>query len=225
MYPASSTPTVLLLVDIQEGFKHPTHWGKACSTPTFKANVVALLEAARRHNHSTKPEHHAVQIIHIHHHSTSPDSPLHPSHRLAGSSVPSVAPLPFAAPRAGEPVITKHFYSAFVGTDLEARLRASGARQLVVVGLITDHCVSTTVRMAVDLEVLRGDGDGDGGADGSGQGGRGGGVLVVVDDATATFGRGRFDADTVHGVSLASLDGEFAHVADTAAVLAAVFPS
>ncbi|EJT82051.1 hypothetical protein GGTG_02025 [Gaeumannomyces tritici R3-111a-1] len=213
MYPASSTPTVLLLVDIQEGFKHPTHWGKTRSTPTFEANVAALLEAARRHNHNhgtTKPEHHAVQIIHVHHHSTSPDSPLHPSHHLPSSPIPSVAALSFAAPRAGEPIVTKHFNSAFVGTDLEARVRASGARQLVVAGLTTDHCVSTTARMAANLQVLGGDGDG--------------GAVVVVGDATATFERGPFDADTVHGVHLASLDGEFAHVANTAAVLAAVFP-
>ncbi|WYZ45739.1 hypothetical protein EsH8_VIII_001055 [Colletotrichum jinshuiense] len=214
MRPASSTPTALVLIDIQEGFKHPTHWGSARSTPSFEKNVEALLGAARRHNDAA-PRGHPVLVVHVHHHSRSPGSVLHPSHFLEGSSTPSVAPLPFAAPAGAEPVFTKSANSGFIGTELEATLRAAGIRQLVVAGLTTDHCVSTTVRMAANLQVL---GD-EGGPDGNGEGVHG---VVLVRDAVATFDKGGFDAETVHAVNLASLDGEFAQIADTGDVLSAV---
>jgi nicotinamidase-related amidase len=106
------------------------------------------------------------------------------------------------APRTGEPVIKKNANSAFIGTDLEKQLHDLGNRTVVIVGLTTDHCVSTTARMAANL----------------------GFETYVVSDATATFDRdalgGRhFDAEEVHAVSLASLDGEFAKVVATADIL------
>ncbi|KAF6806795.1 isochorismatase hydrolase [Colletotrichum sojae] len=214
MRPASSTPTALVLIDIQEGFKHPTHWGNSRSTPSFEENVEKILAAARSHN--TKNTQHEILVIHVHHHSVSPTSALHPSNFLPGSSTSSVAPLPFAAPKGSEPVFTKNQNSSFVGTKLEEMLRSAGIHQLVVVGLTTDHCVSTTVRMAANLQVL---GD-EGGPDGNGEGVHG---VVVVRDAVATYEKGGFDAETVHAVNLASLDGEFAEVTNTQDVTATVF--
>ena len=52
---------------------------------------------------------------------------------------------PAARPAPGEPVIVKDRYSAFFGTDLEARLAAAGADALVVAGVNTHACVRTTV--------------------------------------------------------------------------------
>jgi nicotinamidase-related amidase len=51
-------------------------------------------------------------------------------------------------PTAGEPVISKNVNSAFIGTDLEERLRRAEINEGVITGIITDHGVSTTARMA-----------------------------------------------------------------------------
>lgn len=51
-----------------------------------------------------------------------------------------VRPLP------GEPVVTKHRYSAFHNTDLDSILRAHGTRTIVLTGVATNVCVETTAR-------------------------------------------------------------------------------
>ena len=48
------------------------------------------------------------------------------------------------------------------------------------------------------------------------------GRVILAADATATFGKGGFDAETVHRVSVASLEGEFADVMDTEAIVQAL---
>jgi nicotinamidase-related amidase len=53
-------------------------------------------------------------------------------------------------PVAGEPVVDKPGKGAFYATDLGAILRHRGIRQLVVCGVTTEVCVSTTVREAND---------------------------------------------------------------------------
>lgn len=64
-----------------------------------------------------------------------------------------VAFQPCAAPSPGEIVFTKNVSSAFVGTDLEQTIRDRGITELVVAGMTTDGCVSTSVRMAANLGV------------------------------------------------------------------------
>lgn len=54
-------------------------------------------------------------------------------------------------PLPGEPVIDKPGYSAFAHTDLELMLRNRGIDELIVTGVTTEVCVSSTLRSAVDL--------------------------------------------------------------------------
>ncbi len=59
--------------------------------------------------------------------------------------------LPGLGPLAGEPVVAKRTYSAFLGTDLDAVLRGRGVRDIVIAGVMTDLCVETTAREAFCL--------------------------------------------------------------------------
>jgi len=109
-----------------------------------------------------------------------------------------VQPLP------GETVIPKQTNSAFIGTGLEARLRAARQTLLIVTGVITNNSVETTVRMAGNL----------------------GFHTFLVEDGCFTFARKDWTgalraASEVHAMSLANLDGEYCIVTRTAEVLAA----
>ncbi|THF56528.1 cysteine hydrolase family protein [Pseudothauera rhizosphaerae] len=55
------------------------------------------------------------------------------------------------APAAGEPVVVKHYPNSFVGTDLDARLKATGVQNLVVAGFMTHMCINSTARGAFNL--------------------------------------------------------------------------
>lgn len=49
-------------------------------------------------------------------------------------------------PEAGEPVIDKHSFDAFEGTDLDAQLRSRGVKTLIMTGVATNVCVDSTLR-------------------------------------------------------------------------------
>ncbi|BBX86713.1 cysteine hydrolase family protein [Mycolicibacterium aubagnense] len=55
------------------------------------------------------------------------------------------------APRGDEPVIVKQFPNSFVQTDLDERLTALGASNLVLAGFMTHMCVNSTARGAFSL--------------------------------------------------------------------------
>lgn len=217
-------PSALILIDNQSGFCHPTtisHWGTSRSNPLYEANIQALLSGFRAARETSSTP---LEIIHIFHSSATPGSPLHPDHPAQG-----IRPLDFALPATdgSEPVFWKSVNSAFVGTKLESHLREKGIRQILVAGLTTDHCVSTTVRMAANLGVVDrflGEGPMQLRSDGTHEKevrvekGR----IILVSDATATFGKGGFDSETVHKVSVASLEGEFADVIGTEEVVKAL---
>jgi nicotinamidase-related amidase len=176
----------LLLIDVQQGFDAPG-WGER-NNPDAERNIGRLLEAWRTAG---------WPVLHVQHISVEPGSVL-------GPGQPGAELKPEAMPTTEEPLFQKNVNSAFIGTDLESHLRERGIEALVIVGLTTNHCVSTTARMSGNL----------------------GFDTYVVDDATATFDRvghdgRRYDAAEVHAISLASLHGEFATVLGTDEVLAA----
>jgi len=196
--------TGLLLVDIQQGLNHPTYWGTQRSTPNFETNITKLLSSFR----ITLDTH----ILHVCHHSTFESSPLHPSK-------PGVAFMDFAAPLPSEAVFSKTTSSPFTENGLEQVIKDLELDVLVVAGLTTAHCVSTTVRLASNLRVV------DHPYGSVIRGGNAGvkGDLVLVSDATATFSvsiEGReFDAETVHRVHLATMKDEFCAIQTTEEVL------
>jgi nicotinamidase-related amidase len=182
--------TALIVLDVQKGFDDPS-WGSR-NNPNAEVCVARLLQLWRDA---------CAPVIHVHHHSTSPTGCFRPG-------TPGSEPKTVAVPLAGEPVYTKWVNSAFIGTTLEVDLRDRGIGSLVVVGLTTNHCVSTTVRMAGNL----------------------GFATYVVADATAAFdcegadGCLRLAAD-VHNAALGDLHREFAKVVGSNTLISALtFP-
>jgi nicotinamidase-related amidase len=51
-------------------------------------------------------------------------------------------------PGPNDPIVTKHRYSGFHGTDLDTILRSNGIRTVIVTGVVTNVCVETTAREA-----------------------------------------------------------------------------
>lgn len=47
--------------------------------------------------------------------------------------------------------MVKHYPNAFVGTELDAHLKAAGVRNLVVAGFMTHMCINSTARGAFNL--------------------------------------------------------------------------
>ena len=177
----------LLIIDVQKGFDEP-RWGRR-NNPQMELRISELLSAWRANK---RP------VIHAKHMSVDPTSPLRPGQ--PGNDFKAEA-----TPMPGEPVIEKCVNSCFIGTSLEADLRRSGLNTLVIAGITTNHCVSTTTRMAGNL----------------------GFTAWVVSDATATFDRVgpdgiRYTAEHIQAVALCDLHGEFATVVETQVVIDAI---
>lgn len=134
-------------------------------------------------------------IVHVQHLSTEPDSTYRPGQEGCEFK-PEAEPLP------GEKIVRKQVNCAFIGTDLETYLRQYNYQELIITGVVTNNSVEATARVAGNL----------------------GFDTVVVADATATFDkedlRGRWHtAESVHALSLANLQGEYANVLSTEQVL------
>jgi nicotinamidase-related amidase len=172
----------LILIDIQKGFENVEYWGGQRNNLDAEKNASEILKLWRDNN---------LPIFHIKHCSSNPESLLNEAN--AGNEFNDLV-----KPMDNEPVIKKTVNSAFIGTNLKEQLEKAEITKLVIVGLTTDHCVSTTTRMAGNF----------------------GFDTFLVSDATATFNKTglegqSYSAELIHETSLASLNGEFATVVTT----------
>ena len=178
--------TALILIDWQQGFEDHDYWGGNRNNPRAEINAKALLSHWRDN---------AWPVFHVIHNSQDPESLLR-TEKPSGQFLTELKPL------GGEPVIIKNVNSGFIGTNLETQLRSAKINDLVICGLTTNHCVSTTTRMAGNL----------------------GFNVTLAGDACATFDRQGGDGTTypaqmVHDISLANIHDEFCLVMDTDAIL------
>jgi len=172
----------LILMDIQKAFDNIAHWGGQRNNANAEAKAAELLNIWRDNK---------LPIFHVKHCSSNPNSQLNETNE--GNEFKDIV-----APIDGESIIKKNVSSAFIGTDFKDRLDSERIFKLVIVGLTTDHCVSTTARMAGNF----------------------GYDTFVVSDATATFNNKgldgqKYSAELMHETSLASLNEEFATIVTT----------
>jgi nicotinamidase-related amidase len=172
---------VLVPIDMQQAFDGPG-WPRRWND-SADANGLALLAAWRS---AGRP------IIHVRHDSVESGSSL-------SAGAPGNAFRPGFEPRADEPLVVKSVNSAFIGTDLDLRLRRLGAKHVVTFGISIDMCVSTTVRTGANM----------------------GWDMVLVPDACDCFdlpdgSGGTIPAEEVHRAHVATLAFEFCRTLSTA---------
>jgi nicotinamidase-related amidase len=128
--------TCLLVIDVQESFRHEPYFSDAGLT-AYLAAQNALLQAAQA---AGTP---IVRIFHV-------DGPDVPDNAFALASG-AVRPLEGLAPFEAAATFHKSRHSALVGTGLDVWLTENGIRQLVISGIRTEQCCETTARHASDL--------------------------------------------------------------------------
>jgi nicotinamidase-related amidase len=133
-----------------------------------------------------------LPVVHVQHLWDGPDAAFF----ATGSPGAEIHEL--VAPADGEAVVTKAAPNSFLDTDLSSVLAGLGVDHLVVQGMQTNLCIDASVRAGADL----------------------GWTITVVGDACAApdlehAGRSVQAAD-VHTAFLAALDGNYAHVVDSA---------
>ncbi len=178
--PATPSPldsAALVLIDAQREYTEGAL--PLVGVEAAVAEAARLLERAREAG---------VPVFHIVHHGKPGGALFNPEGPLSGI----VAPL---LPLDGETVVVKHLPNAFAGTELDALVRATGRKELIVAGFQTHMCVSSTVRAALDL----------------------GWRTTVVDAASATRdlpdgAGGVIPAEALHRANLAALADRFAVV-------------
>jgi nicotinamidase-related amidase len=124
---------VLIVIDLQEAMRaeRTSEWPWANDdAPQVAGRLLADFRAK------------GGRVIHVHHHTDWPGDGFNPDNPLC-AAMAEVAPIP------GEDIVVKHGSSAFIGTDLAARL--DGVTDLVICGGEANMCVESTVRMAGNL--------------------------------------------------------------------------
>ena len=132
LQPVSLAESTLVMIDCQNTYTHGVLELEGVQAALDEA--AFLLERARAAG---------IPIIHIQH-DDGPGS-LYDVRGESGAIVARVAP------RDGEPVVVKNYPNSFVQTDLDERLKAVSASNLVLAGFMTHMCVNSTARAAFNL--------------------------------------------------------------------------
>ena len=174
-----SQKPILICINLQQAFQDEAYWGGNRNNQNAEEISSQIIAKWREINE---------QIIHVRHSSTNANSKLHKDSK-GFQFHPSCLPIE------GEIVLTKSVNSCFIGTPLKQLLDERNCSTVVIIGVTTDHCVSTTVRMAANY----------------------GYNLLLISDATATFDKvgvmdSLYDSELIHQISLASLKDEFATI-------------
>jgi nicotinamidase-related amidase len=164
-YPFEFAPEscALVIIDMQRDFLEPGGFGAALGNDVAQlrraiAPTARTLEAARRAG---------MLVIHTREGHRTDLADLPPAKRRRGRFAVGIGDagpmgrilvrgerghdiIDELRPRAGEPVVDKPGKGAFHATDLDALLKNRAIRQLIVCGVTTEVCVSTTVREAND---------------------------------------------------------------------------
>tara|TARA_B100000073_G_C23640267_1_gene536348 strand:- start:213 stop:794 length:582 start_codon:yes stop_codon:yes gene_type:complete len=169
----------LILVDVQKAFLEKDYPGIKRNNYDAEFICGKILTEWRKLK---------LPIIHVRHSSTNKKSKLH-------KSKPGFEFNDYVKPLNNEIVLTKKVNSAFIGTKLEDMLINLKINTLVIVGMTTNHCLSSTVRMSGNL----------------------GFETYLVSDSTACFNTkgidGKMiDCDLIYESSIASLNQEFATI-------------
>jgi nicotinamidase-related amidase len=201
LYAPDPARTALLVIDAQREYFDTDGALYTPHAEEIRENLERLLETARRAG---------VPVVFLRHVQAADGTD---SGRMADfDDTPSfvagtrgVEIIPPLAPRAGEPVVDKTRYSAFVNTRLESILKTWGTDTVLVTGLMTQYCCVTTARHAHDLDYR----------------------VVFVADANAgpdlpDLGFGPVPHDEARRVIATALAGGIAEVVDTGTVVAAI---
>lgn len=130
--PVSLTKSTLIMIDCQNTYTRGVM--ELAGVHAALDEAAVLLDRARSAG---------IPIIHVQH-SDGPGS-LYDVEGESGAIVTQVAP------RDGEAVVVKQYPNSFVQTDLDDKLRALGAENLVLAGFMTHMCVNSTARGGFNL--------------------------------------------------------------------------
>jgi nicotinamidase-related amidase len=126
-----SADTAVIIVDVQESFRHASYWDEA-DLPAFIERTQALLDGAKVLG---------IPILQVFH--QRGNGPF-----AEGSDyIKTLAPLSFEPTK----IFRKSRHSSIVGTGLDVWLTEHGIRRVLVCGIRTEQCCETTTRHASDL--------------------------------------------------------------------------
>ncbi len=172
----------LIIIDVQKAFLEKDYPGIKRNNTNAELVCGNILNKWRKND---------LNVIHVRHSSTNPESKLH-------KTKPGFEFNDYVKPKNNEIVLTKNVNSAFIGTGLDEILKNLNINTLVIVGMTTNHCISTTVRMAGNL----------------------GYETFLISDSTACYNtKGldgkEIDCEIIYEASIASLSGAFAEIIST----------